>query len=550
MKFKIFLFLILLFSSIGVGSATNYYVSTTGNNINDGLTIENAWATPSYAVDNIAPNDTIWALDGTWYNEHVTFSVNYTNLKAYNGTPTLDGLDFSNTGGIGIKMTPAQHSNVSGITILNYEFGIQMYGNYNVVDNVTITNTEEQAILMCGGGCRNNTIQNSEMYNGKWNIIQVTGNREPPNGGGVPSYNMTIKNNIIHQSNVHSSIDLFGNIQDMLIEENTFYNSTDGDIYHHSTGDWIDGIIIRNNVWEGGNGTTLFNKDCISLADASQDDNILIHGNIFRNFTVDAIYVRDALNLTISDNEFYNVSKTIEVRSNDSLLLNNYIETDSGKYTVSGNKDIIIRNPRQYISFYGWDEGGATFKFTDGKVYTTSYSGTAQLTVPVRYYPTHSNSTRKAANSANTYSTATVYDMWLTPLYGYLKSVVVNEYNLTTEIYNLTINSSVVENPTWMNVTVANASNTYNISRDGTHYDTTVSNTDSMIKYYYNVVGNEWSEHTFEVTWVNTSGWTPTVNHIYKGYEFETDDSGNITQKCNVPQEAVDITNIFKMVII
>ena len=103
MRVLVLLFVCLVCSS-GVSSATDYYVSTTGSNNNDGLSVANAFATPSYISRNVSAGDTIYLINGTWYNESFMFSDiagnnvyatgNITHpitIKAYNGTPTLDG---------------------------------------------------------------------------------------------------------------------------------------------------------------------------------------------------------------------------------------------------------------------------------------------------------------------------------------------------------------------------------------------------------------------------------------------------------------------------
>jgi len=139
---------------------------------------------------------------------------------------------------------------------------------------------------------------------------------------------------------------------------------------------------------------------------------------------------------------------------------------------------------------------------------------------------------------------ATLYDISITPTNNQLQNVTVNTYNLTTDIYNLTINSSVAENPTWINVTVANASNTYNVSRDGVYYDSVISDSNSIARYHYSIGGDEWSEHDFEFTWDSTEGWSPETDHIYYQRPFTVDSDGNITQLGTPEQGDLDLTTL------
>jgi hypothetical protein len=45
-------------------AATNYFVSTTGNNTNPGTTRTTAWRTIQWAVDHVGPGDSIMVLAG------------------------------------------------------------------------------------------------------------------------------------------------------------------------------------------------------------------------------------------------------------------------------------------------------------------------------------------------------------------------------------------------------------------------------------------------------------------------------------------------------
>ena len=71
----ILIFFIVMIAGIGVASAGNeYYVAIGGSNNNTGLSISEAWATPSYAAQQAQAGDTIYLAGGTWYGEHVVFA--------------------------------------------------------------------------------------------------------------------------------------------------------------------------------------------------------------------------------------------------------------------------------------------------------------------------------------------------------------------------------------------------------------------------------------------------------------------------------------------
>ena len=73
MRWCIYLILILLLVS-GLDAA-NYYVSPTGNDSDDGLTIGTAWASIDNGNGMLLPGDTVFVLAGT-YAGPVTISDN------------------------------------------------------------------------------------------------------------------------------------------------------------------------------------------------------------------------------------------------------------------------------------------------------------------------------------------------------------------------------------------------------------------------------------------------------------------------------------------
>ena len=86
-KFLLSIFAALLFIACAA-SATDYYVSTSGENSASG-NITHPWQNVSYAAQHATAGDTINLFGETWYDEHVVFSGDSVILRAYNGTPTL-----------------------------------------------------------------------------------------------------------------------------------------------------------------------------------------------------------------------------------------------------------------------------------------------------------------------------------------------------------------------------------------------------------------------------------------------------------------------------
>jgi len=123
----------------------------------------------------------------------------------------------------------------------------------------------------------------------------------------------------------------------------------------------------------------------------------------------------------------------------------------------------------------------------------------------VRYYPDKSNCSITAVNYEEWTLTATTYNITLRPTYAYLKDVAVNhESTATDDRTNITVNSSVSSNPTWINATMQDASNTYNVNIDGSYVTQVVSDSDKVVRYQYT---GSWSSHDFEFDWC----WIPSV---------------------------------------
>ena len=59
---------IILLLEINLCAQTNYYLSTTGNNSNDGNSVNQAWKSIQYALDQLSSNRTLNIIEGT-YNE-------------------------------------------------------------------------------------------------------------------------------------------------------------------------------------------------------------------------------------------------------------------------------------------------------------------------------------------------------------------------------------------------------------------------------------------------------------------------------------------------
>jgi len=230
-----------------------YYVATSGNNNNTGLSPDYAWKTPSYAVDQVEAGDTIYLLDGIWEKEQLYFKTNGTvekpiTLKAYNGTPTLDGVDnhgtcitidseYSNELKDYTNITG--YINIEGIKITGYSHGIEMKGAHHInFNNIDVGPCRTTCITFFDSTYCN--LKNSNIHDTTWNTVQLM-------TAYTYMHHITIENCSIHGSpgswggsRSHGLIDLFNvhdtndhNLTDINIIGNEIYDATLPGIFTH-----------------------------------------------------------------------------------------------------------------------------------------------------------------------------------------------------------------------------------------------------------------------------------------------------------------------------
>jgi len=502
------LLLLVLLAFVGGASATDYYVATWGDNSTQG-NITHPWQNVSYAATQTSPGDTVHLFDGTWYNEVCTFanSGNATHritLTAYNGTPTMIG-DAGATQMIGIAFD--SYMTISYLTMRDYTHTLfaNTGANYSLIHDCDLGHTGGTqcgyVIKIAGQNCHYNTIENCSVHDSGWNTIQLYGNREPPDGSGIPSTHITIRNCTIYDSHEHNAIDLFGNLQHVLIEENTFYDNTAGNIYNHHTPDYTENLTIRNNDFDG-IGTSV---SAINIYDAPAH-NVTISNNTCYNFTGEVFTIMNSHYYTIQHNEFYNCSAGPRFYGSASynILFNRNVINDGGRYRFTYGATGIVGNPFGSMKEVGLGSPSSAVEllYDDGTVFTAIHSWLLSY-IPVRYYPEKSNTSGIARTDyGGNIHTVISYNITLRPTNAYLKDVVVNhESDTSDDRTNITVNSSVSTNPTWINATMQHASTNYSIAVDGSIVGYADSDADGIVSYQYS---SSWSEHDFEFDWASS----------------------------------------------
>ena len=300
---------VLLFAGVGVASATDYYVATWGSDSNNGTSIDYPWQHPSYAAQQAQAGDTIYLLDGTWYDEHVVFAHSGTDgnpiiMKAYNGTPTLSG-----NSGSAISNSKS-YITIEGLTIKGYETGFYILAESgSIITNITLRNNIISDTLSVGIWLRN--IGSSKIYNA------------------------TILDNIItnaQASDVSGAIFMSG-VYDSLIENNTIVDT----------------------------------PNCPGINGGGVVRNTLVANNHIENTGWHGITFYDAKNVTVRDNMLRDIKSRgirFDYHCTDNKIINNILKNvaDSGINLYPGTETVIKGNYFENTSVYTVSPAYALFE--------------------------------------------------------------------------------------------------------------------------------------------------------------------------------------------
>ena len=376
-----------------------YYVATSGNNNNTGLSLDYAWKTPSYAVDQVEAGDTIYLLDGIWEKEELYFKTNGTvekpiTLKAYNGTPILDGVDnrgtcitidseYSNE--LEDYANVTGYINIEGIKITRYSHGIEMKGAHHInFNNIDVGPCGTTTITFYDSTYCN--LKNSNMHDTKWNTVVLM-------AAYTGTHNITIENCTIHGSpgtwggkESHNLIDLFNvhnknkkSLTDVNIIGNEIYDADLNGIFTHGLDNYhMYRFNISNNIIHNNYGVTV----------SYFEDSIIANNTLYDQYpwgfyTCPPVKIHD--DVTFIGNNVSVESDGIEYwlspdKEADILIIkdkSSYFRVDSKTVTIQDND----RSSFVIESKYG---GKMILQFTDGREFSENGKGT------VEYYSDYS----------------------------------------------------------------------------------------------------------------------------------------------------------------
>lgn len=249
------LILFLLLFTINI-FATTYYVSSTGNNSNNGLTILTAWQTIGKINSSTTTNDIIY----------------------------LRGLDRFSDASLTPKNGQRYYSYGTGRSVIN--------GNHthDCIDMITGNNGDKNNIIFNGikftggltgnittWGCSYITFESCTIDS----AYQTSWNGAPPGmlyfgGGGDISHHITIRNSNISYSKYGHGI-YFDGVRDVLLEYDTIqYNGANGFQTYSAGTNVADSFMIRYNVIRQNNTYNAGGSFAIY-------DNSMKHSNVYYN---------------------------------------------------------------------------------------------------------------------------------------------------------------------------------------------------------------------------------------------------------------------------
>jgi hypothetical protein len=330
--------------------AVNYYVSTTGNDLNDGLTPSTAWQHIYFAASNsnLLPGDVVNILAGT-YNETIVITRSGNSSSNIIFKPYTNGVIIRRPEGANENCIDIQASYIKLVNLkisnnstdgTGYGNGIRFNNNNNKISNLEIFRFSHGIYLQGSSQLIKKTI----IRNNSYGICE---------GPGL-NYSIVISNQIIFNNSggiTHNGQNNWNGVNNNIYDGN--YIARNGGYafwadYHGAENQYINNSIFSNGYgWSirdpggggSGNWTKISNNKFIGnsggsiLLDNWDAPPILIYNNYFSNNGSCAIGPRAW------------ISHQIQVQIKNNLITSHSLGIDT--YPISGSSTIksnIIRN--------------------------------------------------------------------------------------------------------------------------------------------------------------------------------------------------------------
>jgi hypothetical protein len=325
-----FLILIFMPMTAGIASATTFYVSTTGNNTNSGLSPSAAWRNIQYAANHVTGGDTVQVLGGV-YNETVNIpasgsaTAGYITFQNYSGqTATVDGTGLTIPGGeFGLFNIASQsYVIIQGFEIRNYKttaknkvpVGVYVTG---AGSHLQLLNNHVHDIITTASGCNANALG-----------VAFYGSAAP-----ASLNNITISGNEVDhlQTGCSESMTVDGNVDTFTITNNLIHDNNNIGI--DAIG--FEGVSPNATYDQARNGTISQN----SIYNITSTGNPSYPANCW---CADGIYVDGGTNIVVERNLIHNVDLGLEVASEHKNKTSSFVTARSNLIYFGNSAGISI----------------------------------------------------------------------------------------------------------------------------------------------------------------------------------------------------------------
>ena len=368
----------IIVGGTNVSAATSYYVSTTGNDNNQG-TLASPWKTIQKAANTVAAGDTVYLMGGNYSKSNgslpnkVVVNVsgsngNYITFTNYPGeTVTIDGT--------GISLP----SEINGVE--NWQGLIEATGkSYLKFIGLRVVNSDWAAFLIkgIGGNSHYITIQGCYIYNARSAAVIMSGD-----GGANTSGNFKVLGNEADRCANDSTGDT--HIQEVISIQ---YGVSDVEVANNYVHDYIN-----DSVW-GGEGIDIKNGT----------SNATVHHNEVVNTTSVGIYVDGfsayQSNISVYNNSIHDVAGSnglalaseaggiceyVNVYNN--IVYNNYEGMRIPSYGTGTTRNAKVTNNTFYANGGGMSIGDWTGPIVNLYVRNNIFSQNVQHTIVNRDRP-------------------------------------------------------------------------------------------------------------------------------------------------------------------
>jgi len=515
---KLFLLFLILVLSVGCAQATDYYVSTTGDNGATG-TIEAPWATPSYGLTQLSQFDTLYIAEGSYLGG---LSIPSDNISVIGlGTVWLNGSGSGNA----IEINFKDNYYMENLNFFNFSQGAQEFGCNNYIKNCTFgnfTSTNNGWAAYIEGhlyaqarskALENVTFTGCTFYNcdvtmtGEPNMINIDG--ADPSLSEPTAHDINFINTEIYGTASHQIF----NIKSKNVGYGTYaYNGLEdldiNGVYIHNivtkTGTYPNALYT---IYGGAENTTLKNATLVGLPRYAIRGNYI--NSTFENIAISGItegypgvslesiaFAKLPTNTTFKNVSVSGTALQSTIFFDSTCGLENKAEASSVQYYESKSTMDIISPVSTVYDIRAKGNGSASLSYPNGRIITatlTSANAPYTFVAPV-YTPSGTTCTLTQQTGGTTSSVAHVV------VYNYSAKPAVENATITprapvgSEILNFTAestNGNLVTFDAWNLIPSAQ----YTIKEDGSVKSTQLANETGHISWNNDV----WSEHIYTV---------------------------------------------------